>query len=75
MAAVGDYFYVISEGERGEGSTPIALTRTLKGAREYVHTRFGTVLTRQDGTNWMAPRSRDNHVDQIHVHRLRLGSP
>lgn len=66
--------YVIGEGERGEGSTPVAVVRTLEAARQYVFDNYnGTFLHQGESrTHWVAPRLTGYDIDLVHVHRMRL---
>lgn len=76
MMSANENIYVISEGERHEGSTPVALTKTLQDARKYVYDRYhGAVLKQgENRAHWVAPRGTGYDVDLVHVHRLRLGA-
>ena len=67
--------YVISEGERDEGTTPVAVARTLNAARQYVHDRYRAVLRQGESrAHWVGLRGTGYDIDEVHVHRLRLGT-
>lgn len=67
--------YVISEGERGEGSTPVAVARTLVSARQYVYDKYhgATLKQGESRAHWVGLMGTGYDIDQVHVHRLRLG--
>lgn len=62
--------YVVSTGERGEGTTPLAAYAALDLAKAYVRDSFNVVPHQVNNGRWKATQL--NGVDEVWIHRLKV---